>query len=313
MDQRRAQEAADDEADDPIYEEAALWVARLSSADATASDRKAFETWRAADPEHARAYAELEEWRRTMGSVPDPRQRRRKPPKGLAVLAALGLSGLIVHELGLIDRLRADAWTGVGSIKTTVLADGSRVVLNTDTALSLHFTPEERGVELLRGEAAFDVVHDHDRPFVVQGNGVSVRVVGTRFFVRVDGSDAPVGVVEGRVEASTATGRTTITAGQIGREVDDRLVVERSDVAKAMAWREGKLALSGQPLSTVLAELNRYRHGRIVLMDRDLGTRRFSGTLDLRDTDDALAVLSASMGLRITRVTPFLVLVRAPS
>ncbi|MGU3536811.1 FecR family protein [Methylobacterium sp. A54F] len=315
MGERRDPEASDEAQDDPIYEEAAIWVARLSSSDATEADRKAFDVWRSADPAHAEAYAELDEWHRTLGRVPDPRERKRGKPKGLAVLAAaLGLSGLVAYETGLIDRLRADAWTGVGGFETKMLADGSRVDLNTDTALALRYTLGERGVELLRGEAVFDVVPDHDRPFVVRGSGLSVRAVGTRFYVRADGAPEPVGVAEGRVDAATEAGRATIGAGEIARRgADDRLVAARGDVEKTIAWREAKLVASGQPLSAVLADLNRYRHGRIVLLDAALGARPFSGTLDLRDTDDALDVLATSMRLRIIRLTPVLVFVRAAS
>lgn len=314
MNERRPPAASDDAEDDRIFEEAAVWVARLSSPDATDADRRTFELWRGADPAHAEAYAEMDAWRRTMGHMPDPRRRKRKTPKGLAVLAVLSLSGLLAYESGLIDRLRADAWTGVGAIETTVLADGSRVDLNTDTAIALRFTPGERGIELLRGEAVFEVVPDRDRPFVVRGSGLSVRAVGTRFFVRVDGAADPVGVVEGGVDAVTAAGRTTIGAGEIARQgADGRLVAERGDVERAIAWRKGKLVASGQPLSEVVADLDRYRHGRILLLEAALGARRFSGTLDLRDTDDALAVLAASMGLRIIRLAPFLILIQAAS
>ncbi|MFC7662755.1 FecR/PupR family sigma factor regulator [Methylorubrum suomiense] len=117
MDQHAAGDA-DEPGQDPIFAEAALWVARLSSADATEADRAAFEVWQSADPAHADAYAELSGWRRTMGLAPPPRSKARRAPKGVALLAAaLGLAGLITHELGLFDRLRADAWTGVGASK----------------------------------------------------------------------------------------------------------------------------------------------------------------------------------------------------
>mgnify|MGYP005993273889 FL=1 len=309
MNERTPPDASEEAEDDPIYEEAALWVARLSSTDATEADRKAFEAWRAADPAHAEAFAEMEAWRRTMKRAPDP--RRRGLPKGLAALAAVvGLAGLLSDPLGWIDRMRADAWTDRGGIETTTLPDGSRVDLNTDTALALRFTAGERGVALLRGEAVFDVVPDAARPFVVRGNGVRARAVGTRFFVRVDGA-APVGVAEGRVDVATEAGQTQLRAGEVAvRGADDRPVARSSDVARAIAWREGTLAVSGEPLSGVLAELERYRRGRILLVDSALGSRRFSGTLDLRDTDAALDVLAAAMGLRLTRLTPLLVLVR---
>ncbi|MBB2962842.1 FecR family protein [Methylobacterium sp. R2-1] len=313
MNEREPPDASEETEDDPVYEEAALWVARLSSADATEADRTAFEAWRAADPAHAEAFAEMDAWRRTMKRAPDPRQRR--VPKGLTALAAaIGLAGLLGDPLGWVDRMRADAWTDRGRIEMTTLPDGSRVDLNTDTALALRFTPGERGVALLRGEAVFDVVPDAGRPFIVRGNGVRARAVGTRFFVRVDGSAVPVGVAEGRVDVATEAGETRLQAGEVAvRGEDGQPVARTSDVARALAWREGKLTVSGQPLSHILNELERYRRGRILLVDYSLGSRRFSGTLDLRDTDAALDVLAAAMELRLTRLTPLLVLVRPAS
>lgn len=315
MNERTDSEASEEAEHDPIHFEAAVWVARLCSPDATDADRADFEVWRSADPAHAEAYAALEDWRRAMGRAPDPRARKRRPPLGFAGLAvALGLSATAAYEAGLLDRLRADDWTGVGDIRTSVLADGSRIDLNTDTAVVLRFTAGERGVELLRGEAVFEVVPDRERPFLVRGAGLRVRAVGTRFFVRVDGAPEPVGVAEGRVEAETRAGRTMIAGGEVvHRDTDDRLSVRDADVDRATAWRHGKLVVSGQPLSTILADLGRYRRGRILLLDAALGARQFTGTLDLRDTDDALAVLAASLRLKLTRVTPFLVVVRAAS
>ncbi|MFD0935887.1 FecR family protein, partial [Methylobacterium trifolii] len=166
----------DDE--DPVYEAAAGWVARLASPDATDRDRDAFEVWRAADPAHGEAHAEMDRLWRKLGHVPDPRERRRGP-KGLAgIAAAAALIAALSYQFGLVDRLRSDLRTGVGDITRATLADGSRIDLNTDTAVALQFTETERGVELLRGEAAFDVVPDPRRPFVVRGGGVSARAVG---------------------------------------------------------------------------------------------------------------------------------------
>ncbi|MBO1020471.1 FecR family protein [Methylobacterium sp. SD274] len=297
--------------DDPVYEAAAFWVVRLTSADASSADRKAFEVWRRADPAHAEAYAEMETWRRTMGQVPDPRERKSRRAVGLSAVVAIAFAGIAGAQLGLIDRLRADAWTGVGEIETRTLVDGSRIDLNTDTAVALRFTAEERAVDLLRGEAVFDVVPDPRRPFIVRGNGVSARAVGTRFYVRVDGAADPVGVAEGRVDVSTAVGHTLLHPGEVAfRDEGDRPVARQGNVAEAMSWRDGKLSFSGQSLRQVIAELERYRRGRILLMDSSVGERRFSGTLDPRDTDEALDVLVTAMGIRVTRLTPFVILVR---
>ncbi|WP_279357672.1 FecR family protein [Methylobacterium indicum] len=313
MSKRATPDASDESEHDPIFVEAAVWVARLSSPDATAEDHAAFEVWRSTDPAHAEAHAELDAWRRMMGGSPDPR-RRNWPTGPIAVMLAMGAFGLAADETGWIDRLRADAWTGVGGIATTILPDGSRIDLDTDTAVVLHDTPGERRVTVLRGEAVFDVVHDRDRPFIVHSAGLTVRAVGTRFFVRADGTPEPVGVAEGRVDVGTGGRIAMVTANEVAhRSAEGRLTVQPSDVAQAIAWREGKLVASGRPLAAIVASLDRYRRGRIVLLDPSLGARRFTGTLDLSNTDDALAVLAASLRLKITRVPPFLVLIRGAS
>lgn len=306
-------EETDTSGDEPVYEEAAGWVARLSSSDATDADRRAFEAWRSADPAHAEAYAEMDALWRKLGRLPDPR-RRPGTPRALAGIAFVALvAGTLAYQQGLVDWLRADLWSGVGNVEHARLADGSRVDLNTDTALALHFTEQEREIELLRGEASFDVVPDPDRPFTVRGNGLSIRAVGTRFFVRADGSENPVGVAEGRVEVSAAGHRAILEAGEAVKVgADANLSVTASDVDRKMAWRDGRLIFAGQPLSTVLAELGRYRHGRILLLERKLGERRVTGAFDLHDTDEALDVIAATMGVRVRRLSPLLVLVGPP-
>ncbi|MCJ2028569.1 FecR domain-containing protein [Methylobacterium sp. J-043] len=303
-----------DEADggeDPVEHEAASWVARLASSDATDADRRAFETWRGADPAHAAAYAEMDALWRRLGQLPDP--RRKGPPKTLAGLAAIALIGAaLAYQVGLLDRLRADLWSGVGTIEHATLPDGSRVDLNTDTAIAVRFTQGEREITLLRGEASFDVVPDRSRPFVVRGGGLSVRAVGTRFFLRADGADSPVGVAEGRVDVSAQSGHVVVSAGEEVRLGGDALHVAAADVERATAWRDGRLIFSGKPLAAVLMELNRYRRGRIVLLDRGLGERRVTGAFDARNTDDALDVIATTMGIRIRRFSPLLVLVGSP-
>lgn len=307
--------ASDDlNAEDPVYEAAAGWVARLASHDATDRDREAFEAWRAADPAHAAAYVEMDALWHTLGRVPDRRSRRSPLKGGLAGLAvALVLCAALAFQLGLVDRLRSDLWSGVGDITHATLADGSRIDLNTGTAVALRFSETERGVTLLRGEAFFDVVPDASRPFVVRGDGLSVRAVGTRFFVRTDGAASPVGVVEGSVDVAASGPPVRVAAGEAVRRAEDApLSVTRVDLGRATAWRTGRLVFSGERLSAVLTELGRYRHGRIVLLDAAAGERRVTGAFDPRDTDEALDAIASSLGVGVTRLSPLLVLVGSP-
>lgn len=305
--------------DNPIVEAAAGWVARLSSSDATEADRAAFEAWRVADPAHAEAYTEMEGLWRRLGQLPDRRlvpseTRRRRASKIVPGIAAAGLlAGALSYQCGLMDRMRADLWSDIGDITHATLPDGSRVDLNTDTALVLRFTAGERRIELLRGEASFDVVPDPSRPFTVETGGLSARAVGTRFFVRADGTDSPVGVAEGRVDVEEAGRRALVSAGQaVHRGKDSSLSATAANVERGMAWREGRLLFAGQTLATVLTELGRYRYGRILLLDRRLGERRVTGAFDARDTDEALDVIAATMGVRVRRLSPLLVLVGSP-
>lgn len=301
------------EREDPVYEVAAGWVARLSSPDATEADRGAFEAWRAADPAHAEAYAEMEALWQTLGHVPG-RRHRRSVPKGLAgVVVAIVLCAALAFQLGFIDRLRSDLWSGVGDITHATLTDGSRIDLNTDTAIALHFSETERGIELLRGEAFFDVVPDPRRPFVVRSGGLRVRAVGTRFFVRAGDTDKPAGVVEGSVDVAASGRPVRVSAGEALHHTNGApLSVARADVDRATAWRTGRLVFSGERLSTVLAELDRYRRGAIVLLDAAAGERRVTGSFDPRDTDEALDAIASSMGVGITRLSPLLILVGSP-
>jgi transmembrane sensor len=319
-------DAQDRDGEDPVYEAAASWVARLSSPDATESDRDAFEAWLAADPAHAAAHAEMDALWRRLGQVPDPRvpdprvpdpgvpaPRPRRLPKGPACLAAaVALGAAVASQSGLADWLRADLWSGIGEIAHATLADGSRVDLNTGTALALHFTETERRVALLRGEALFDVARDPARPFVVEGGGVSVRAVGTVFYVRADGA-GPVGVAEGRVDVTAAGRHLEVSAGEALRRQEGGATIVKADMGRVTAWRDGRVVFSGERLADVLAELARYRRGRILLLDSRLGERRVTAAFDPRDTDDALDALAATMGVRVTRLTPLLVLVGPPA
>jgi transmembrane sensor len=304
---------AHDSGEDPVYEAAAAWVARLASPDATDRDRDAFEAWRAADPAHADAHAELEGLWRKLGQVPDPRLRRAssKGVAGIAIVLVLGAT--LAFQLGLIDWLRSDLWSGVGDIVHATLADGSRIDLNTDTAIALRFSETERRVELLRGEAFFDVASDPRRPFVVRGDGLSVRAVGTRFVVRADSAEIPVAVIEGRVDVAASGRPVRISAGEAVRRAEaESLSVTAANTDRMTAWREGRLHFSGERLSAVLAELDRFRHGRIVLLDAAAGERRVTGAFDARNTDEALDAIAATMGVEVTRLSPLLVLVGSP-
>lgn len=307
--------------DDSILEAAATWVARLQSDDATAIDRQAFERWLGEHPDHRTAYDELRALWSDLGEVPISEgrlgelqtQRRRRVGGFVGLCLAAGVAILsLATPYG--DRWRADYYTGVGEVRRIALEDGTEVDLNTDTALVVRYEQARRTVRLLRGEAFFSVAKNPLRPFVVEDGALSATALGTRYSVGSVAVDqaAAVQVEEGRVEVEAAGQKAVLGAGEAATvDRQGRISLSKADVAAGTAWRDGKLVFSRRPLSDVLSTLERYRRGHILLVDEAAGSLEVSGIFDLRDTDDALRVLEASLPLRVIRLSDLMVVVQS--
>lgn len=240
--------------------------------------------------------------------------KRSKAGGAVALLLVVGL-GAALHQAGVVDRMRADHATTVGEIASIRLQDGSTVTLNTDTALTVRFQGGERRIELLRGEAFFDVAKDPTRPFTVTSGALSATARGTRFDVASAPADGvEVQVEEGRVEVAEGARIAMLDAGDAavrGPSGEIAKTTAAIDVGDATAWRDGKLVVSGRRLGEVLATIERYRRGRIVVLDQRAAKLRVSGTFDLRDTDQAIASIEASLPVTTTRLTGALILIRS--
>jgi transmembrane sensor len=242
------------------------------------------------------------------------RLSRRAAVRNIVAIGIVATLSVSLYRMGFLDRMRADYYTSVGEVRSITLADGSRVDLNTDTAMVVRYSENERRILLLRGEAFFEVARNPERPFVVDDSILKARAVGTRYDVRARSGDAPsdVQVEEGKVEVTGGNDRVLLQAGNVASLTrQGRLAVAQVDVANETAWRGGKLVFSGQPLRDVLATLERYRHGRIVALDSAAAEQRVSGVFDLKDTDQALSALEESLPVSITRLTGFMVVVRS--
>ena len=117
----------------------------------------------------------------------------------------LGLLGVLVLGWASVEQLplwMADQRTGVGERSQVVLADGSQVQLNSNSALDVKFDDQQRVIELLKGEMWVEVAKDAQRPFVVRTDQGTATALGTRFLVQraVDGSTV-VTVIESTVAA----------------------------------------------------------------------------------------------------------------
>jgi len=284
--------------DDQPLAEALDWL--MLGDDMDAETRQRFDTWLSTGEGNARTYQQvLDAWqspllttaaaRLEQRMAKPPRRQRRWQPAAAAAVLFLAIGVALQSDLPL--RLRADHLTAVGERQSLDLADGSRVLLNTDTALSSRIDGQQRIAHLYRGEAYFDVAHDQGRPFEVDAGPVQVTVRGTAFAVRYLGNEAEVSVQRGEVDLRTPQddARVSLGAGDSIR-VGPQGFGERqhgSEVQAQLAWVKGRLVFENCPLSQVLAELRRYYPGWIVSANERLDNLSVTGNWRL---DDPLGV-----------------------
>jgi len=314
---------------DALADVAIDWLVLMRSGSVSAEACQAFERWLREDAAHRRAFAEAEAlWgsaAQALKDAPSPvPQRRPNPHKtgatrrrawnpGLAVAATLLLSVAVAWS-SLSHRLLGDYSTRAGEQKQVVLADGSRVLLNTDTAIALDWSAGRRRIVLLKGQAEFTVAQDAGRPFDVEAGNVSVRALGTVFDVyeqasgAVDVSVSEHAVAVSLLDAAGADARRVEQGQQLHYEGHGQLAPSQSaNLHQLDAWKRGKLIFRDQPLADVIAELNRYSPARIVLKGDGIGQLRVSGVFPI-DGMEVLEALEKSFALRALHLGPWLVI-----
>jgi len=314
--------AVSDEDEMNLRREAIAWVSRLSDRDASAEDRAACERWQAQNPAHARAF------QRIYHVWADPKldeaaehlaQREHhlllksrsvrihwvRPVLALVACVVLVLLGGLYFDM--LTKIQPDYETRVGERRTVRLADQSLVTLNTQSAIAISFEGAVRRVQLLRGEAYFKVQRDPGRPFIVDGQETTTRAIGTEFVVRNQLRSDRVTVIEGVVEVTSSKDRgptARLTAGDTIATQEGRLGEARTvDLTTASAWLRGLLIVDGVPMAQVIDEVRRYHPGTILLLNRDLGEMRVTGTYKLEEPSKILFHLAKTFPFKSISLT----------
>lgn len=304
----------------PIDQTAAEWVARRYSGRPNAGDDAAFQAWHDADPRHAGAYLRAEAaWvlldrsqvlTHGDGAAEDvlssplsaPVARARPEPTRRAVLmGAVAASIAALAGMAWFLRSRLSFETGRGELRKVPLADRSLAAINTDSRIDVAMGPRRRDVQLVKGEAWFEVAKNPDAPFVVSAGDIRVRAVGTAFSVRRHDDGADILVTEGIVETWSVRepGRKTrLIAGDQAFVADAAKVAtayQPDEVTRKLAWRERKIILREETLSDAVAEFNRYNEQQIVIADPSLAGLKLVGGFDVDQPEDfARSVHAAS-------------------
>jgi transmembrane sensor len=322
---------------DELFAQAAAWVVRVQSSEATESDFSQWEEWLAADASHSPAYEAAEEiWMLTAQIKPIPwptreelaaqtasdhlTSRIRLQPPGysrarrrVAVAAAAAFALAVGGAAWVVATFATKVLeTTTAEQRSVRLADGSRVTLAAETRLVVERPSERRLVTLERGEAYFEVAPDPLHPFVVRVRDHEAIAVGTAFNVEAQGDRMTVTVTEGvvklRTVATVSKSDSPAAASELQLAVGDRAAADRAGAQRlaataapesAVAWRAGRLEYLHESLSSVINDVNRYSEHKIVIADASVGALQFTGTVLLDRVDAWLSALPGTFPVEI--------------
>lgn len=357
-----------------LHQQACLWIAKLNG-EPSSHELAQFRAWMAQSPAHKAEMRRLAQlWQdlnvltelavteetpatasRTFFTALLTTIKRQLIPWKLPLFASAAAITLAVFIVPLLTGDHSTYSTGIGEQQRITLSDGSSVLLNTNSQLTVDYTSEARNITLTKGQAHFDVMPDKLKPFnVYAGQGI-VRAVGTAFSVYLKPEQLEVTVTEGTIELSaiepsaiepsadktpprepsanqqlTASGQPTatvatniatniptmptikplarVTAGQnvtlnhASRTIEAIETVDAPAIVQKLAWHQGLIRFSGDPLQEVVAEVSRYSGLSIVITDPEIRDMRIGGFFKVGETEKMLQALETSFGLQVTRL-----------
>jgi len=324
-----------------IDRQAAEWFGRREAGLSPEQERE-FQSWLEADERHAIHFRQFDDTWEMLDGLKE--LHGRAPAKlnnwtilwnkrhwvtgALAAAAAIAIAFILWPHAGQSANSSQLAETQSGGMKMMELPDGSVVHLNTDSFVSVHYTPRERKVALVRGEANFVVAKNPERPFVVTAGAVSVLAVGTAFNVRMEPAAVEVLVTEGKVRVDhAATGHSLLApdanepVGSSASELHLLIAGERvsipvvanvpapaaptmvsaEQIDQSLAWQTRMLEFNMTPLGEVVKEFNLHNTHQLVILDQALARRPFGGTFRADNYSVFVQLLEQGFGVVVER------------
>jgi transmembrane sensor len=323
------QKEGTDRTPDDGFDKAAEWHSLLEDGEPTPADREQFEIWVSADLKNRAAYESIERaWGGLASAAVDerilamrrealkvPQQKRPTWAKPFSIAASILVvvavaAGTVIRYHPSNPDLEAGIYaTQVGERSTIPLPDGSTVVLNTASRIHVAFDAQVRRVQLLAGQAWFEVAKNQPRPFLVEAGDRIVTAHGTAFDVRLEGREGvQVTLIEGRVtvDVSQKAGsgpnvpehEDLLPGDQLTVIAAKPAVMRKTDVAKATSWREGQIIFDDDTLESAVAEVNRYSPTKIILDPRLKGLR-MSGVFIAGHSDSFVQTVTGHFPIRV--------------
>ncbi|MGJ7606812.1 FecR family protein [Variovorax sp. LT1R20] len=309
-----------------LQRQAEAWWVRLHSGRATRADADAFREWATHSTAHAKAWREvMRTWSaldpllaeeavrqasragafslRGLSAALTLQSPRRRAFLGGAIAASVAAGVMAIDPpLGLwpsVGDLTADYRTGTGEQRQVALAEGISVRMNTQTLINrIGADASPRGLVLVAGEA--EIMANGANDFLVETGGGRLLARGARFNIRHTGPQVCVTCLDGRVTVSVNGEQRSLEAGrQVTFDRAGLQEVVRADEASVSTWRTGVLSFDRMPLAEVIEEINRYRPGKVLLRNEELGRTLVRMQLNLRSIDNAPVMIRELYGARM--------------
>ncbi|MCK6251246.1 FecR domain-containing protein [Pseudomonas fragi] len=313
---------------DPLSEQTIDWMVKLRAGTPDTALQERFNLWLAKDPAHAQAWEQLNRRlggsfktlraldQRIPGQADEARQLLLQPTASrrdaLRALTGLGLLGgglWLGASTPLGDSLLADLSTGHGQRQDFNLADGSRLSLNANSAVDLHFTDRQRLLILRRGELVINVAPDPERPLCVRTAEGEVRSPAARFLVARQEQASRVVVLQQSVQARLFSGVTRdLQEGQAAILYPRSIVPMVGDQRHRADWLQAKLNVLDDPLEDVVAALRPYTRG-FVRVAPEIRGLRVQGVYPLDNSGRAFAALAETLPIRVDHYSPWLTVI----
>lgn len=340
-----------------IVAEACAWVAQLESGNLTGEDLAALREWMGRSPVHCkeiREVAQLSGQLSVLTELVSPlsvvvsadnslRKSRWVLPIARPVFASIAAAGLftllfVTSLLNDPDSVPLKIYrTTVGEYQTVNLSDGTVIKLNTDSQIEVIYASGSRRVQVVRGEAFFDVEKDPQRPFQVFSGEAVTQAIGTSFVVRLRGAITEIAVIEGAVAFAKLAEIGRAFTGEVPAKVvrpdspdglEKTTVILHSgqaltslalpdevsphepvaiptltdqEIRRKISWTEGLFDFSKTRLEDVVQEISRHNALVIDFVDPSLKEIEFGGMFRTGDVESLFEALEV-LGIEVVRV-----------
>ncbi|MCV9918895.1 DUF4880 domain-containing protein [Pseudomonas sp. BT-42-2] len=299
------------------------WLVKLRFDEPSARTERQFQQWLASHPHNALAWQRVRTLSDELAGLPSDLSRRtlegsrrqqisrRDHLKLLAVLAVGGSLAWAAREPLGLPALLADSSTATGERRDVQGSDGSRIQLNTASAIDLRYSADQRLLTLIRGELTLDSNANDKRPFIIATQLGALSTHDGQLLLRENAQGLLLAVRRGEVTLMpNSAPLRQVHPGEVLQLAASGAIEPALVHGDPWGWTEGVLSVQQMPLSEFTAELSRYRPG-LLRCAPEVADLKVSGTYQLADTEQILQLLARSLPLRIDYRTRYWVSIGA--